>query len=263
MAEWLKAHAWKACIPQGIQGSNPCLSATNFPVTLRRQTLLFDADDTLWENNIYFERAIAAFISFLDHQVHSPEQVRQHLNACEHATIAAHGYGLASFRLSLVTCFQQLAETPLTPEVESQIHSFAEIISTSEIELLPSVAEILQQLHGRHRLVLVTKGDTSEQTDKLIRSGLSGLFSGVEVLAEKNVAAYLDVIRRHSLTLAETWMIGNSPKSDINPSLAAGLNAVFLPHHHTWELEHEVVDAAPVGQRLLTLRSFSELPEYF
>jgi putative hydrolase of the HAD superfamily len=228
-------------------------------VTLSCQTLLFDADDTLWENNIYFERAIAAFISFLDHATHSPEQVRQHLNACEHATIAAHGYGLSSFRLSLVKCFEQLAETPLTPEVESQIHSFAEIISTSEIELLPSVAETLDQLHGRHRLILVTKGNTVEQTDKLVRSGLSGFFSAVEVLAEKNVAAYLDVIRRHDLTPATTWMIGNSPKSDINPSLAAGLNAVFIPHDHTWELEHEIVDAAPKGRRLLTLNGFAEL----
>jgi putative hydrolase of the HAD superfamily len=228
-------------------------------VTLSRQTLLFDADDTLWENNIYFERAIAAFISFLDHRVHSPEQVREHLNACEHATIAAHGYGLSSFRLSLVTCFEQLAETPLTAEVHAKIHSFAEIISTSEIELLPSVAETLKQLHGRHRLILVTKGDTAEQTDKLVRSGLSGLFSAVEVLAEKNVAAYLDVLRRYDLTPGETWMIGNSPKSDINPSLAAGLNAVFIPHDHTWELEHEVLDATPEGQQLLTLHGFADL----
>jgi len=232
-------------------------------VTLSRQTLLFDADDTLWENNIYFERAIAAFISFLDHKVHSPERVRQHLNACEHATIAAYGYGLSSFRRSLVTCFEQLAEVPLTSEVESQIHSFAEIISTSEIELLPSVAETLHQLHGRNRLILVTKGDTAEQTDKLVRSGLSGLFTAVEVLAEKNVAAYLEVIRRHSLTPAETWMIGNSPKSDINPSLAAGLNAVFIPHDHTWELEHEIVDAAPEGQQLLTLNAFADLLSVF
>ncbi len=263
MAEWLKAHAWKACIPQGIQGSNPCLSAIPLPVTLSRQNLLFDADDTLWENNIYFERAIAAFISFLDHRVHSPEQVRQHLNACEHATIAAHGYGLASFRLSLVTCFEQLAETPLTPEVESKIHSFAEIISTSEIELLPLVAETLHQLHNRHQLILVTKGDTAEQTDKLVRSGLSDLFTAVEVLAEKNAAAYLDVIKRHSLSPSDTWMIGNSPKSDINPSLAAGLNAVFVPHDHTWELEHEVVDTAPEGQRLLTLPGFADLLSVF
>jgi putative hydrolase of the HAD superfamily len=232
-------------------------------VTLSRQTLLFDADDTLWENNIYFERAIAAFISFLDHRVHSPEQVRQHLNACEHTTIAEHGYGLSSFRRSLVACFEQLAETPLTLEVESQIHSFAEIISTTEIELLPSVADTLLQFQARHRLILVTKGDTAEQTDKLVRSGLSGLFSAVEVLAEKNVAAYLDIIQRHSLAPAETWMIGNSPKSDINPSLGAGLNAVFIPHDHTWELEHETVDAAPEGRKLLTLAGFADLLKHF
>ena len=78
------------------------------------QILLIDADDTLWENNIYFERAIAAFISYLDHRVHTPEEVRERLNHIERATIAAHGYGLQSFRRSLVTCFEHLADAPVT-----------------------------------------------------------------------------------------------------------------------------------------------------
>src|SRR5580692_1355202 len=92
------------------------------------QTLLIDADDTLWENNIYFERAIAAFISYLDHRVHTPEEVREHLNACERATIASHGYGLRSFRSSLVACFEQLTNQPVTAEKHTRIVSFAQSI---------------------------------------------------------------------------------------------------------------------------------------
>ena len=89
-------------------------SATNVPeVRHSHQTLLIDADDTLWENNVYFERAIVSFISFLDHKVHTVEEVREHLNACQRATIAAHGYGLQSFRRSLVDCFEQLTEAPI------------------------------------------------------------------------------------------------------------------------------------------------------
>jgi integrase/recombinase XerD len=38
MAEWLKAHAWKACIPQGIQGSNPCLSAIHLAETRKHKS---------------------------------------------------------------------------------------------------------------------------------------------------------------------------------------------------------------------------------
>ncbi len=99
------------------------------------QTLLIDADDTLWENNIYFERAIAAYISYLDHLPHTPEQVRQALNQAERDTILSHGYGLTSFTQSLITCFERLSSTPVTERHHRiQIHSFAQSIAGHEIE---------------------------------------------------------------------------------------------------------------------------------
>jgi putative hydrolase of the HAD superfamily len=227
------------------------------------QTLLIDADDTLWENNIYFERAISSFISYLNHRVHTPEQVREHLNRCEHTTIAAHGYGLRSFRRSLVACFEQLTDAPVTPEKHQRIVSFAQSIADQEIELLPGVAETLADLATRHRLILVTKGDPTEQTDKLHRSGLASHFSAVEVLPEKHNEAYLALADHHACETSTTWMIGNSPKSDINPALAAGLHAVFIPHDFTWVLEHEVVNQPPYGQHLLELSAFADLPSHF
>jgi putative hydrolase of the HAD superfamily len=230
---------------------------------LAHQTLLFDADDTLWENNIYFEQAIASFISYLDHRTHTPAEVREHLNACEHATIAEHGYGLASFRRSLVDCFEQLSDQLIAPEHHARIVSFTNAISSSQIHLLPQVENTLAELSRRHRCIMVTKGNLEEQTDKLERSGLRPFFTAVEVLAEKNAAAYRELIPRHELDPATTWMIGNSPKSDINPSLAAGLNAIFIPHDSTWVLEHEVVAAAPAGQHLLELKKLSELISVF
>ena len=102
------------------------------------QTLLIDADDTLWENNIYFERAIAAFISFLDHREHSPSEVRQTLNAVERETILAHGYGLSSFKRSLVDCYERLSPAPVTEEKRERIRGFALSIAEQEIELLPA-----------------------------------------------------------------------------------------------------------------------------
>lgn len=230
---------------------------------LTNQTLLIDADDTLWENNIYFERAIASFISYLDHQVHSAEEVREHLNHCERRTIAAYGYGLSSFRQSLVTCFEQLSTAPVTAERHARIVSFAQAIADQQIELLPDVLETLADLVTRHRLLLVTKGDAAEQRDKLERSGLARYFSAIEVLHEKHESAYRTVIATHHCDPATTWMVGNSPKSDVNPALAAGLNAVFLPHDFTWVLEHEVVDQARPGQVLLELSKFAQLSHHF
>jgi putative hydrolase of the HAD superfamily len=230
---------------------------------LTNQTLLFDADDTLWENNVYFERAISAFISYLDHRVHTTEEVREHLNAVERRTTAEHGYGLKSFRRSLIKTFEDLTSAPVGEEKHRRIVSFVDSIAEQEMETLAGVSEALPVLAARHRLILVTKGDHEEQHDKLERSGLAEHFTAVEVLTEKQEEAYRDVAARLACELATTWMIGNSPRSDINPALAAGLNAVFIPHDYTWILEHEQVAQPPQGTRLLELASFGDLLQHF
>lgn len=228
-----------------------------------QQTLFIDADDTLWENNIYFERAIASFISYLDHRVHTSEEVREHLNACERTTIAQHGYGLQSFRRSLVACFEQLSDGPITPEKHARIVSFTDAVAAHEIELLSGVEETLHELRSRHRLILVTKGNHDEQHDKVARSGLRELFEAIEVPHEKTPEMYRELTARHACDPAKTWMVGNSPRSDINPALAAGLGAIFIPHDFTWVLEHEVVEAPPEPHRLMELKGFRELLEHF
>jgi len=227
------------------------------------QTLLIDADDTLWENNVYFERAIAAFISYLNHHAYSPAEVRNSLNAVERETILAHGYGLTSFTRSLVTCFERLSTEPVTEEKRQRVAGFARMISDQEIELLPGVAEALAELGSRHRLILMTKGNHAEQADKVARSGLAPLFKAVEIVKEKDPATYRAVIARYELAPHTSWMIGNSPKSDINPALAAGLHAVFLFHKDTWMLEHAEIDPAPDGQHLIELDSFAKLCDIF
>lgn len=227
------------------------------------QTLLIDADDTLWENNIYFERAIAKFISFLDHREHSPEAVRLVLNDVERDSIVNHGYGLHSFAHSLVETFEKLSVDPVTPELHERIRSFAHQIADHPIEVLPGVPEALQYLGSRHHLIMMTKGNLTEQSGKVERSGLKEYFTAVEIVAEKDETTYRSVIAKYGLPAETTWMVGNSPKSDINPALAAGLHAVFIPHGSTWILEHEEVAAAPPSQRLLVVDRFGDLSKHF
>ena len=227
------------------------------------QTLLIDADDTLWENNIYFERAITRFISFLNHHEFSAEQVRAVLNEVERENIVTHGYGLHSFAHSLVGTYERLSPQPVTPESHAQIMSFTHSILDHPIELLPQVVETLRYLGERHRLILVTKGAVREQSGKIERSGLKQHFAEIEIVSEKDVAAYASLIKSHNLARESTWMVGNSPKSDINPALGAGLHAVFIPHGDTWILEHEEVNTAPPGQSLLIVGRFAELCEHF
>ena len=227
------------------------------------QTLLIDADDTLWENNVYFERAIAKFISLLNHREYSPEMVRQVLNDVERESIVKHGYGLHSFAHSLVETFEKLSVDPVTPELHERTRSFAHQIAEHPIEILPGVPETLQYLSERHHLILMTKGNPAEQSGKVERSGLKEYFSAVEIVAEKDEATYRSAIAKYALRADATWMVGNSPKSDINPALAAGLHAVFIPHDNTWILEHEEVATAPASQRLLVVDRFGDLTKHF
>jgi putative hydrolase of the HAD superfamily len=226
-------------------------------------TLLIDADDTLWENNVYFERAIARFISFLNHHEFSPEQVREVLNDVERECIIKHGYGLHSFAHALVDTFERLSPVPVTPELHTQVMSFTHIIQNHGIEFLHEVPETLEYLSQRHRLILVTKGAIEEQSGKVERSGVKRYFEAVEIVAEKKADVYAHLADKYDCDHTHTWMIGNSPKSDINPALAAGMNAVFVPHGDTWILEHEEVNPAPPGQKLLIVGRFAELREHF
>ena len=203
------------------------------------QNLLFDADDTLWESNIYFERVIEEFLDLLAHSGKPREEMRQILNAVEHSHLATRGYGAKPFGLNLRDAFKKLTGNPAGSEIRRWVDERIVQIEGHDIELLDGVAETLEYLAERHKLVLLTKGRENEQLQKLSRSGVGAFFSVVEVVREKEVQTYLTLLERHRFERGKTWMIGNSPKSDINPALAAGLHAVLIPHHQTWVLEHE------------------------
>jgi putative hydrolase of the HAD superfamily len=162
-----------------------------------------------------------------------------------------------------VQTFEQLAVEPLTPALHETIHGFAHAIAEHPVEVRPGVAETLRKLAAHHRLIIMTKGDIAEQTRKVEGSGLKPHFLAVEIVAEKDAATYLEIVAKHSLPKPHTWMIGNSPKSDINPALAAGINAVFVPHDQTWVLEHEEVCEPPRGCRLLIVEQFGQLTDHF
>lgn len=227
------------------------------------QNLLIDADDTLWENNIYFERAITDFISFLNHHQYTPDEIRHVLYDVERENILQHGYGMHSFANALVVCFEKLSVEPITPELHQTIRGIAYRIAEHPMEFLPDVPETLADLSQRHRLFMVTKGNVTEQLGKVERSGLKEYFTAIEVVAEKDVAAYRGVVEKYGLIKEVTWMIGNSPKSDINPALEAGLHAVFVPHDNTWMLERDELRRHAADGRLMQVDKFGRLRECF
>ncbi len=226
-----------------------------------RQHLIFDADDTLWENNVLFERTIDDFIGWMAHPTLDPAAVREILYDIERANAAAHGYGSKVFLRSLHDCFEHLAERPVDGETAADIVALAHRLEHHEIELIPDVAATLDALSVRHDVLLLTKGDPVEQQRKIDASGLADHFRRAVVVPEKEPSVYAELAEAEGLDPARTWMIGNSIKSDVNPALAVGMGAVFIPNDHTWALEHAELD--PSAPRLLQLDRFSQLTDHF
>jgi putative hydrolase of the HAD superfamily len=226
-----------------------------------RQHLIIDADDTLWENNIYFERAFDEFVDFLAHSSLSSLEVRAVLDEIETVNNKIHGYGTANFTRNLTECYQRLAEREIASGDLARIMSVTEQIVHHPIELIAGVEETLEYLSLRHDLTLFTKGNAEEQKLKLDRSGLAIYFGHTAIVKEKDVSSYGALIQDRRMDPRQTWMIGNSPKSDINPALEAGIGAVFVPHQHTWRLEHQEVRED--AERLITVTRFSDLQSHF
>jgi len=229
---------------------------------VNRLSLLIDADDTLWENNIYVEQAFDAFCDFLGHSSLTPPQVREVLNEIELVNAKIHGYGSLNFGRNLQQAYQHLAEREIRDDDLRHVLSLAERILEQPIEMIEGVEETLAYLTERHDLTLFTKGHPEEQRLKVDRSGLGRYFQHTAIVKEKDTAAYALLVAERSLARDSTWMIGNSPKSDINPALEAGLNAALVPHAHTWVLERQDL-LEPGDGRLLKLEKFADLRLHF
>ncbi|HPQ17140.1 MAG TPA: HAD hydrolase-like protein [Bryobacteraceae bacterium] len=222
---------------------------------------MFDADDTLWENNIYFEAAFEQFVEFLDHSTLSAEEIRNVLDEIELTNREIYGYGSINFGRNLMQCYQHLCERDISDEDLARVMSFAERILEQPIQLIDGVEETLRQLSERHELLLFTKGHPDEQKLKIDRSGLGRYFRHFAIVKEKDCESYRRLVCERGLDPDRCWMIGNSPRSDINPALEIGLGAVYIPHPRTWSLEEEEIRNG--NGRLLILNSFKELCCYF
>jgi putative hydrolase of the HAD superfamily len=228
---------------------------------MARHTILIDADDTLWENNIFFEKTIDHFVTQLEHLGYTREYIRHILNETERRNIRQHGYGVRSFRRSLEDTYMKLAGNSARREMVKEIERMAAELEATPPHILDGVPETLAYLAKHHRLILLTKGEPAEQAAKVERSGLQSYFDAIEIVLEKTSEIYDRMIEQFKIVKSHGWMVGNSPRSDINPALQSGLNAVFIPHSSTWELEKAEVESGT--GKLLILSTFREMRTHF
>jgi putative hydrolase of the HAD superfamily len=189
----------------------------------------------------------------------SRAEIQDAVRRAELHLIKSLGYGRRPYVKALHHAAEELA--PSDDNLREQIEHIGACLIDRDCALLPDVEPTLRELSQRHRLLMFTKGQRDEQLRKLARSGLAPLFDRVETPREKDVDAYRRLVRDADLDPSVTFMIGNSPRSDINPAVRAGLRAVYIPHPHTWELEHEEI--AEAGGMIIELASFRGLVEVF
>lgn len=226
--------------------------------TLKPTTLGFDADDTLWHNESFFRRTGEEILRLLEPWCPRDTLQREQL-AAERRNIPLYGYGVKGFTLSVMETAISVSGGSVPAKVLGEVLAAGRDLLAHPLELLPQVRETLEALAGTHRLLLITKGDLMHQERKLAASGLGGLFDGVEILSEKDSAAYGRIFARHGAAAGQALMIGNSMKSDVLPALEAGAWGVFVPHGTPWELEHA---EAPEGHpRYREIASIDRLPE--
>ncbi len=226
---------------------------------LTNQTLIFDADDTLWECNTYFEQAIHRFIDFLHTEHLSKEEIREVLDNFERV----NGYGARAFAKSMVETYRELA-TENDPGDEETIERLGLDILEQDMETIPGAEDTLIALRPHHQLILFTKGDEEEQQIKINRSPLSGYFEYHIISHDKTVSTYKEIIEGFNLDEASTWMIGNSMRSDILPALEAGISAIYVPNPHTWHMENtEFTHNAVWPGSFLEVGKITELVNHF
>jgi putative hydrolase of the HAD superfamily len=218
----------------------------------------FDADDTLWHNEIIFERVHERYRELLS-AYHDAATVDRTLFATEMKNLELYGYGVKGFTLSAIETAIELSGGRIgTEEIKTLIRLGREMLA-HPVELLEGVADTLAALAGSHRLLVITKGDLRDQQRKLAKSGIDAHFHHVEIVSEKDEGTYASILRRHAIAPVEFLMVGNSLKSDILPVLALGGAAAHVPYHLTWG--HERTDRVPdAAGRFFQLKSIRELP---
>ena len=200
------------------------------------QVIAFDADDTLWVNEPYFQATERQFCALLEPYL-PHDEVSAALLKNEIKNIPIYGYGVKGFMLSMLETALQVSENQVDTITIGKIIALGKEMLNQEIELLNGVEELLKSLHGKYKLVVATKGDLLDQERKLQRSGLAKYFHHIEIMSEKDEASYQKLLQHLDVQPDTFLMIGNSVKSDILPVLAIGGHAYHIPYHTTWALE--------------------------
>lgn len=220
------------------------------------KVIAFDADDTLFVNEPYFQETEQKFCALMSDYL-SHQGLSQELFKTEIGNLDLYGYGIKAYILSMIEAAMKISNNTISIEIIEKIIQYGKELLQRPIELLDGVEETLKALHGNYKLVVATKGDLKDQRRKLHNSGLGAYFHHIEVMSDKQEKDYSDLLIRLEIKPSEFFMIGNSLKSDVLPVLAIGSYAVHIPYHTTWE--HEKISHKVEHPNFRTLEKISDV----
>ncbi len=221
------------------------------------ETIGFDADDTLWHTENMFQETQTRLAEMMRGYA-SDEAVQKHLHSIEVENVKVFGYGIKGFTLSMIETAITMSKGAVTSEEIHEIIVMGKRMLQSPLTLMPHAETVLANLKRRFRLLLITKGDLLDQTNKVDKSGLADSFDGIEVVSEKNPQSYATVLERYDVDPARFMMVGNSIPSDVEPVLTLGGYAVHVPYQFT--AVHEIFDGRIDNSRFFKAECLSEIP---
>jgi putative hydrolase of the HAD superfamily len=225
------------------------------------KVIAFDADDTLWVNETYFREAEEVFAELLS-KYETKNKIDQELFKTEIKNLTIYGYGIKGFVLSMIESALALSNYKLPPETVEKILAIGKEMLEKQVELLSGVEEVLQNLQGKYKLIVATKGDLLDQEKKLEKSNLLKYFHHIEIMSDKKEKDYVKLLKHLDIEPSQFLMIGNSLKSDVLPLLKIGAIAIHIPFHTTW-IHEEISLEAQQKVNYKTLRNIKELIALF
>lgn len=219
----------------------------------------FDADDTLWRSQDYFEDAQAEFERIVARYVDLTD-IGKRLYECESRNIAIFGYGVKGMVLSMVEAAVEITQARISGADIHRIVQLGKDLLQHPVDVLPGVRDAVEAIARDFPVVLITKGDLFHQEAKVRDSGLADLFRRIEILSEKDTGTYARVLREFEIAPSQFLMVGNSLRSDIAPVLELGGWGVHVPYHVTWA--HEAEGSVGVGgERMRSIASIDGLAQ--
>jgi len=220
------------------------------------KVIAFDADDTLWHNESYFQEAEKKFCALLENYLPQHTVARELLHT-EIKNLDLYGYGIKAFMLSMIETAIRITDKSIPNEAIDKIIEYGQDILNKPVDLLDGVEEVLSHLKGKYRIVMATKGDLLDQERKLRKSGLESYFHHIEIMSEKKENDFKKLIKHLDIAPEQFGMVGNSLKSDIVPVLNLGGYGFHIPYHVTWA--HERVETKITNTKFKELSALYEL----